>query len=1107
MDQLLALAFFATSVLLALLYAKERKRRSESSPVPAQLVSDPVEPAASAATNIEEIAATLDEAYERSGHPESLLSEAGFERGVAFLRDPALPVEKLVQGIVGANHLVALMAAEALIERDDREAPFSEIVAFVPMANLWRLYYLMRYFGALDQPVVARMLLMAREWWPENPLLPKMLSDFVDARIARGEEVGLYDALRAHGCEFPDELETLLAKLTSEHSEALHEDLERWRRGWVDTKYLSGVGRVWTEQDWQGARGTSSIDGALRAALPALRANRSMIVVGEPGVGKTSFVRRLAAKAQEEGWTLFEASASDLLAGQTFIGQFEGRVREILARVAVQKRVLFYIPAFHESYFVGRHNQSPIGLLDLLQPSIEAGRVCVLGETHPAAWDLLLQQKPRLRNLMHAIRLEPASRSETLVLARDVFDAHEVEEVVHAEALELACSYLTTTQRPGNVLDLLHQACAYVRKDGPSRPVSRDDLLTSISLSTGLPRTVIDERVGLDVEELRSFLTGRVLGQPEAVHCLVDRIAMLKAGLTDPDRPVGVFLFAGPTGTGKTEVAKTLARYLFGSKDRLIRLDMSEYQDPSSLGKMLGDGSDGEEQSLVRQIRRQPFSVVLLDEFEKAHPRVWDLFLQVFDDGRLSDARGNVADFRHCILILTSNLGATAHHEGLGFVRGAPSYGSSQVTRAIETTFRPEFVNRIDRVVVFHPLPKTVMRDILRKELRAVLERRGFRNRDWAVEWEESAIDFLLARGFTPDMGARPLRRAIDEHVLAPLARTIVENRFPEGDQFLFVRGAADHIEVEFVDPESPPTAMASTHREPSSLAAIVTSPDGSAGERACLESAVEACFEQLASDAWAEQKRTLLAEMDREDFWDDAARHEVLSELERRDSIESALGNAVSLMRRFEARPRDLGVPASIATKLALQLYMIRHALDDLEAGRAAELYLAIETAIESASVTANELASEGAVQSAEARRFRERLFEMYRAWAKRRHVRFETLRSMDGDQALAAIAGLGVHGILGSEAGLHVFELPNPRGGFDRVSARVRIVAQPCRPVPPAEEPALAAALLSALPTDTTIVRRYRAEPSPLVRDSASGWRSGRLDRVLDGDFDLIE
>ena len=275
-----------------------------------------------------------------------------------------------------------------------------------------------------------------------------------------------------------------------------------------------------------------------------------------------------------------------------------------------------------------------------------------------------------------------------------------------------------------------------------------------------------------------------------------------RPGSTTPASRSACSCSPGPTGTGKTELAKTAAEFLFGSADRLIRLDMSELQTPESTLKILGGGEIAESDSLIVRVRKQPFSVVLLDEFEKAHANVWDLFLQVFDDGRLTDSLGNVADFRHCLIILTTNLGATGHRDsGLGFSPAASDFSGDQIMQAIGRTFRPEFQNRLDKVIVFHPLTRDLMRDILKKELTRVLERRGLKDREWAVEWEASALEFLLEKGFSPEMGARPLKRAIEQYVIAPLAATIVEKRFPEGDQFVFFRSDGRAIKAEFVDP------------------------------------------------------------------------------------------------------------------------------------------------------------------------------------------------------------------------------------------------------------------------------------------------------------------
>ena len=357
---------------------------------------------------------------------------------------------------------------------------------------------------------------------------------------------------------------------------------------------------------------------------------------------------------------------------------------------------------------------------------------------------------------------------------------------------------------PGSVLELLRVTCERLAAGaaggtgsaGASPPITADDLIVTLSQMTGLPAHILDDREALDLAALRSLFEERVKGQREAVDCLVDRVAMIKAGVTDPTRPSGVFLFAGPTGTGKTEIAKTLAEFLFGSPERMIRLDMSEFQSIDSLDRILGATGDERADSFADQVRRQPFSVVLLDEFEKAHERVWDIFLQVFDDGRLTDRRGKTADVRHAIIILTSNLGgAIPSGLSLGFSKEHEGFRAGVVTRTIGKSFRKEFLNRIDRVVVFQPLSREVMRQILYRELSAALQRRGLRSRAWAVEWDESAIEFLLGTGFTEDLGARPLKRAIERYLLAPLATTIVNRQVPAGDQFLLVTGRDDRLE------------------------------------------------------------------------------------------------------------------------------------------------------------------------------------------------------------------------------------------------------------------------------------------------------------------------
>jgi ATP-dependent Clp protease ATP-binding subunit ClpC len=274
----------------------------------------------------------------------------------------------------------------------------------------------------------------------------------------------------------------------------------------------------------------------------------------------------------------------------------------------------------------------------------------------------------------------------------------------------------------------------------------------------------------------------------------------------------------------------------------------------------------------VHAIRQQPFSVVLLDEFEKAHEGVWDLFLQVFDDGRLTDTDGDVADFRHAIVILTSNLGAELAAEPIGFGAGGGTLDLGPVESVLLEVFRREFLNRLDRVVVFRPLGAGVMREILVKELESVLARRGLRNRQWAVEWDGSALEFLLEQGFSTAYGARPLKRAIDRHLLAPLARTIVNHQVPDGDQFLFVRSDGERLEVEFVDPdqddsELPDIEVLSRGDLPFTCATLVLDGRGAPTEVAYLRDVYTRLEGVVASEPWRTAKQGALARFRRRNF------------------------------------------------------------------------------------------------------------------------------------------------------------------------------------------------------------------------------------------------
>jgi ATP-dependent Clp protease ATP-binding subunit ClpC len=677
------------------------------------------------------------------------------------------------------------------------------------------------------------------------------------------------------------------------------------------------------------------------------------------------------------------------------------------------------------------------------------------------------------------------------------------------EAFQLARQFLDKSVAPGNLIDFLKLADR--NKKPGDQPLQVSDLFNSLTQLTGLPASILDARLGLDLNGLRSLFQRRVLGQPEAVDCLVERVAMIKAGLNDPTRPAGVFLFVGPTGTGKTEIAKTLAEFLFGSGDRMIRLDMSEFMTEGSLNRLVGDFDRGSEsKALVNLIRKQPFSVILLDEFEKAHSNVWDLFLQVFDDGRLTDRRGNTADFRHSIIILTSNLGAAIPRGShVGFSGEKKVFSETIVTRAVKETFRPELLNRIDRTVVFRPLSRSVVRDILLKELNDVLQRRGFRTREWAVEWEDSALEFLLEKGFTAELGARPLKRAIERYVLSPLALTIVENQFPEGDQFLFVRSKGYELDVEFIDPDATEETgpaesdqVVAKEYEVESLKPIILDPAGSPAEVDQLQSIYTLLNEEVESAEWQNRKTASLAMTSSPEFWESQERFAILGEIEYMDRLERAFDTATSLFHRLKGEGERARTSFSkvLVQRLANRLYLLENAFEGEDGGLPRDAFVAIEPGSDSS-------------QDEMAHSFASRLSKMYLNWAVKRQMRHKILveERIDGDRLkrfVLAVAGLGAYAILSQESGIHVWE--DPGGGektFKRLKVYVRVAPQPLVSEDATElQQAQAEEQFASLGTLRTVVRRYREEPSPLVRDSIQGWRTGKLERVFDGDFDLI-
>ncbi len=1042
---------------------------------------------------------------ENASHPREVADHEDFRQAVALLADPAVPMDKVVEYAIDSNWALSSVGFVALIERREQDAALPAILPRFARVSPWPLHFALRLIEtAQNRPPLGAPLLRAHEYAAKHGLVPDMYAEHFKRRESLRDLPTFGNALSGEK-KIEDSVEELLKKIDHPYAKALLEELAGWRARRVDVDYLQNIGRLWSgETDPQLVEYPAIVD-PLQTIETAIDHTppRSVLIVGEARVGKSAVARLAGARFAARGYTIFEASGPELQAGQKYIGQLEGRIRRLIEELAVSKRVIWYVPDFLQIVFSGTHSGQTASIFDQLVPDLSAGRLVIMSECTPGGLTRAQQYRPQLRNVFDIVRLRPVSAGDAAGVVEEFLrrvgklTALEIEPGVANSVTQLARHYLGAMNPPGAELDLIKLASnrAVANDEGA---LTRTGLLTTLAQLTGLPRAVLDDSEKMELAQIRAFFGARVIGQDEAVNAVVDRIAMFKAGLTDPGRPLGVFLFAGPTGTGKTELAKTLAEYLFGSAERLIRLDMSEFQHSGSADKIIGAGGDrdAEAQSLIQRVRKQPFAVILLDEFEKAHASIWDLFLQVFDDGRLTDTAGQTADFRHTLIILTSNLGATSHQgSGVGFAPKADAFSQAQVMRAVAQSFRPEFVNRLDKVIVFRPLTRDRMRSILRKELARVLERRGLKDREWAVEWESSALEFLLEKGFTADMGARPLKRAIDQHLLAPLAATLVERRFPVGDQFLFVRSDGESIQVEFVDPDAEEGAAAPPPATPaestlSDVAAAVLQPAGTRAERELLTAALARLERELSGKEWETVREALTQQMSDGGFWDRDDRQRVLARYALMDRVKAAGATARSLAERHgRGLPNRTGqFSRDLAGRFALQLLLVERGLRDALADAPVEVVLQVEPALDAGA-------------DAEAtRRWCAQVQDMYRGWGSSRRMQV-TAREFASGRGLV-VTGFGAHAVLSRETGLHVLEGEDGR----RCVARVRVAplwtSESAEAVP---LPVLSAALAAGAAA-SGIVRRYRESPSPLVRDAERGWRTGRWQDVLAGNFDLF-
>ncbi|ATB49082.1 AAA family ATPase [Corallococcus macrosporus] len=551
------------------------------------------------------------------------------------------------------------------------------------------------------------------------------------------------------------------------------------------TPTLDSVGVPWHRLAQEGqldaAHEQDALVTLLRTRLGA-RDAEAVVLVGPSGVGKTSVLHALAqalraptASEAEQARPFYFLDGSRLIAGEGFAGDWQQQVLRAF-REATDARALLSLGHAVELLDAGKSAHSDENVAQLLLPLLATREVAVVAEATEETWAQVERRNTSFARLFSVVRVaEPTPEALTRILAKVAEDEATSALEVRAEALDearfLCRRFLPYGAQVGNAVAFLRRLMASSAQ--ASRPVvTRLEAIRQFASESGIPEALLRDDVPLDAAQVRAFLSARVLGQDAAVERSASVVSVLKAGLADVRRPLGVLLFVGPTGVGKTELSKALAELLFGAKERMVRLDMGEYAGPDALLRLLGDGETPGH--LSSAVRRQPFCVVLLDEVEKAHPAVHDALLGVLGEGRLTDASGRFTDFRNALIILTSNLGADTLRARVGFDAsgGAPDLAGlrAHYLAEVQRFFRPELFNRLDDVVVFSPLPEALLRRLVVREVDAVCRRPGLSLHDAVLEVTPAAQDWLAVRGFDARYGARPLKRALERELVVPVS-------------------------------------------------------------------------------------------------------------------------------------------------------------------------------------------------------------------------------------------------------------------------------------------------------------------------------------------------
>lgn len=530
------------------------------------------------------------------------------------------------------------------------------------------------------------------------------------------------------------------------------------------------------------------------------RKKNNPILIGEPGVGKSAIVEGLALRIVGNeagalaGKRIITLDVASMVAGTTYRGQFEERMKSVLQELQRHPEVILFIDEIHT--IIGAGNaQGSLDAANILKPALARGEVQCIGATTTNEYRTSIEKDGALERRFQKVVVRPTTPEETLSILNRLSEHYaEYHHVIYPEetlqaAVGLAERYITDRAFPDKAIDVMDEAGARAHArvkavgDEPQEPytITVDDIASVVSMMSGVPVQRVQKA---ETERLRTMdetLRKRVIGQDEAVNTIVRAIRRSRLGLRDPRRPIGTFFFLGPTGVGKTYLAQCLAEEMFGSRDAVIRFDMSEYMEKHTVSLLVGapPGYVAHEDGgkLTEAVRRKPYSIVLFDEIEKAHPDIFNILLQVLDEGRLTDRQGHVVDFRNTIIILTSNVGTRQLKEfgaGIGFgVSDMDTKTSNQMLlKALQKTFPPEFLNRIDNVITFQPLTRDALARIVNIEV-ALLQERLRKTGHQLVLTPEVTMQ-LTEKAYDPQNGARPVKRAIQTYLEDPLTDVLL---------------------------------------------------------------------------------------------------------------------------------------------------------------------------------------------------------------------------------------------------------------------------------------------------------------------------------------------